>query len=113
MATRKRRKPETIDIPTMTVVVVEWEDAWASPTAQISFPEEALQAYRPMIRRSLGYWLCKTDDVVIIATDDDRFEQGSSDVGSLAFIPTGMVRSIRILCKDPRRRRCRGIASDK
>lgn len=113
MAAAKKKKPETVTIPPFTCVVVVWEDAWTSANAQFSGPDEALTYYKPMIRRSIGYWVAKTEDVVAIAIDDDRNDPSTDkDNGGISYIPTGMVRSIQIVAQDPQRKRRRASAAN-
>jgi len=86
-------KPQAFDI-----VVVEWEDACAHASMQVSSPEEASASYTPAIRRTVGYFVSQTKDVLILASDDDRVLQGtgtpSEACGGLMFTPRAMVRNI-------------------
>ncbi len=96
MPTRKPSvpyKPQPFDI-----VVVEWEDACAHASMQVNSPEEAIASYTPAIRRTVGYFVGQTKDVLILASDDDRVLQGtgvpSEASGGLMFTPVKMVRGI-------------------
>lgn len=80
-------------------VVVKWIDASHDAGTQFDSPQSALDAYRPAIRRSIGFWVGRSGEAVHIATDDDRSSEARSALGGVAAIPTGMVREIIPLCK--------------
>ena len=86
-------------IEQFSVVIVEWEDATASPSAQCSSALEALTMYQPCIRRTVAYFLYSDKYVTCLANDDDRKVMGPGAAGGLIYIPQGMVRSIEVVKK--------------
>lgn len=87
------KKPEPFDI-----VIAEWEDASAFGSMQVSTPDEAVTSYSPVIRRTVGYFVAHTKDLLVLANDDDRTVQGSGtlteSLGGIMYIPAKMVRAI-------------------
>jgi hypothetical protein len=87
------KKPEPFDI-----VICEWEDASAYGSMQVSTPTEAVASYTPVIRRTVGYFVAHTKDLLVLANDDDRMVQGagalSEAMGGIMYIPAKMVRHI-------------------
>lgn len=84
--------------PVRTPVIVTWEDALGSPCDQYDTVEAALKAYRPTIRRTIGYWLGWARHngarAAALAIDDDRSTKDTDAFGGVTFIPYGMVRKI-------------------
>lgn len=77
-------------------VVVTWHDAETWATMQYDSPEEAIKAYVPALRKTIGYWLGHTEEVVVLGTDDDRSSERPKAVGGIHFIPHAMVKRVRV-----------------
>lgn len=85
-------KPREFDL-----VIVEWLDAMTIAGMQVSAPEEAVERYVPCVRRSTGYFCGQTKDITVIAGDDDRDSLNPKALGGISYIPTSLVRSIRVV----------------
>lgn len=81
---------------------VVWEDAYTESSAQYDSPQAAVQAHHAMIRRSVGLFLGRTEEVVVIATDDDRSALNPTAVGGISYIPAGMVKGIETQAPAPK-----------
>ena len=79
------------------LVVVTWEDACTMSSMQVTTPQEAVQLYTPIIRRSTGYFCGKTKAVTVISTDDDRTSVSPHALGGISYIPTSLVRDILVV----------------
>lgn len=92
-------------------VVVVWEDAEAAGTDQHENPQAALYAYKPAIRRSIGFWvgyaLRDGRECAVLATDDDRSEDAPHALGGTFRIPRGMILSVEPLRLAPPAKRKR------
>lgn len=72
------------------MVVVEWEDAWAS--ARWSPEHDQPESYEPYLVRTIGFVLWHNENGIQTAAS-------VSDIspGSLHFTPAGMIRQIQVL----------------
>lgn len=75
-------------------VTVLWEDAVTGATEQYNSVQEAIDAYKPCMRKTFGLFIAETEDVVIVATEDDRTDEYPSAFGGVTRIPAGMVHAI-------------------
>lgn len=83
-------------------VIVTWSDAYVEATEVCDSPSEALKAYKPLLRKSIGFWVGRSDACVAIATDDDRKTDTPQRLGGISYIPLAMVTHIEVLGKkDP------------
>ena len=91
-----------------TPVVLTWLDA-ESKHDQHNSVADALEAFRPAYRRSVGYWLgyCKhgSERAVAIATDDDRYWSGSEAVASVFYCPVAFARKVEVIGAPKKRRK--------
>ena len=86
-------------------VMVTWEDCYNDATETYDSIQGCIDGYKPCIRKSVGFYVGETPQVIIIATDDDRTNDGC--VGGPSFIPRGMVKLIESAAPPmaPKRRR--------
>ena len=83
------------DIPVFTKVVVLWSDAFAVGAAQYESPRELVESYKPCLRKTVGFWMGFTQEVVAIATEDDRSPDTPHAAGGPHYIPFGMVKDVK------------------
>jgi len=70
----------------MTVVEVEWLDAWASVE---STSIKKAQSNRPELTRTIGYLIAENDDGITIATD--IYPRSPKQAKIINFIPWGII----------------------
>ncbi len=83
---------------TFQPVIVLWHDASKEANECHDSPEAALAAYKAVLRESCGYWVGMNEDIVAVATDDDR-KNTELGVGGCTYIPLGMISKITVLRK--------------
>lgn len=81
-------------------VVILWEDCVARPEQHETIGG-AMKAYVPFVRKSIGFYVGQTEQVLVIATDDDRANNAA--VASCSYIPAGMVRGIERITLPPKK----------
>lgn len=80
------------------VVIVTWLDAYTEASSQYGSAKEALEAYRPCVRKTIGYFVGMTKQVVAVATDDDRsFDARLQNCGGISYIPRNIVQEIKVV----------------
>ena len=95
--------------PPFTPVCVEWEDACHETSSQYDSIQGCLNAYKPALRKTYGAfvgWARRGKrTALMVATDDDRAEDGDESVGGPFTIPEGMVINIIEMKRTTSRRR--------
>lgn len=83
------------------IIICTWEDAWGDSATAYDSNREALAAYRPLLRKTVGWYVgvaeCDGRRALIMGSDDDRVRTDGNGVGGLIFTPEGMVISIEKL----------------
>jgi len=76
-------------------LIIVWEDAMISHSPSNS--KYYVKHYKPVIRRSIGFLLGRTDDHIHISSTDDRLSSDYDDAEDITTIPMSMVRSVILL----------------
>ena len=69
------------------VYIVEWGDAFIDTD---DFDEKDAVKTRPVVRRTVGFLICKNQHGYVLATDE--YAKKSDGAAARMFIPHGMVR---------------------
>ncbi len=87
----RKRKPKQFE-----PVSVTWLDA--SRWNEQQKADKLTEVYKPCIRKTIGWYIGETDDVLLVATEDDRNANlGEDDCDGINAIPHGMIRTLVIL----------------
>lgn len=76
-------------------IIVEWEDALTSHAPHNS--RQYIKTYKPMIRKSIGFLLGRTEEHIHISATDDRSAVDYDDSDDITTIPIGMIRKVSFL----------------
>lgn len=89
--------------------IVTWEDCYAQAAAQFNSPSDMLRSYKPLLRKTVGFYAGKVTkdgrEAYIIATDDDRSQDDPQAIGGAIYIPAAMVVDCKPLYEQPIKRK--------
>lgn len=82
-------------IPKWTPTIVTWTDAATHGESYDS--EEFVASYRPMVRRTVGFFLYRDDKGIYITETDDREGNLHEDCERITVIPPAMILRTEVL----------------
>jgi hypothetical protein len=77
------------------VVAVSWIDAVTRHGAHNA--KQYVKEYKPVLRRSIGYFIAKSGGHIHISATDDRPSKEYDNVDEVTSIPMGMVVEVTLL----------------
>lgn len=102
-----------LNFPRWTPVIVSWDDATTTAVCNFDTVDDALAAYVPARRRTIGYFLGWVKGALLVAHDDDRAITGvlGDNVGTLSAIPFVKNMTVTALEHAPSEERLRVLKS--